>query len=280
MVLDVGSLILSRYEIIKEIGVGGTAHVYEAYDKINKINVAVKVFKNTVEQEDNAYKEFMKECMITSSLNNINIVSMLNNGIYESHPFIVNELIRGSSLKDILDRRSYLTIEESVDIMVQLLNALSYAHKHNCIHKDVKPNNIYIRNDGTLKLGDFGIAEITHSIPNGDKKVVGTIQYCAPEILQGHNASIASDIYACGIVLFEMLSGKVPFDEGNVKDIALAHIKKRFPRLNESMKNYPKKLEKIILKCVEKNPNKRYRSCIEFSNELLEFKVEYDEGKR
>ena len=273
MILKPGSIISSRYEIKKEIGSGGTSYVYEAYDKINKKDIALKIFKNEINQEDELYKEFINECVINSSLNNINIIALLNNGIYESHPFIINELIKGSTLKDILDKRSYLTIDESIDIMIQLLNALLYAHNHKCIHKDVKPNNIFILNDGTLKLGDFGISEIMNTNKN-DTKIVASVQYCAPEIFLGNSASIASDIYSSGIVFYEMLTGKVPFDEIKVKMTALAHVKNKFPSLREHSKNFPKKLEKIILKSVEKNPNKRYKNCQEFIDELIRFKTQ------
>jgi len=268
------SLFASRYELIKEIGSGATANVYEAFDQINKINVAIKLFKNEVQENDSNYKKFINECMIVTSLNNINIVSTLNSGVNEGHPFIVNELIKGSTLKDLLDSRGYLTIQESYDVMVQLLSALNYAHIHQCVHKDIKPQNIYIQNDGTVKLGDFGISEILSLNSKGERKVMGTVQYCAPEIFEGSNASVASDIYASGIVFYEMLTGKLPFNGSSIREIALGHMKSKFPSLNNSLKSYPKKLDKIILKSTMKNPKKRYKNCDEFLQEINKLKEE------
>lgn len=270
--IKIGALVDGRYRISARIGHGGMAEVYEANDIINKRKVAIKMIREDVMKNPINLKRFENETTIASSLSHPNIVKVYNHGTIEGRPYIANEYIKGQNMKDMLDFRSAIPIAEAVSYMLQLTSALYYAHQHNIIHRDIKPQNIYVMPDGTIKLGDFGIAQ-AEGIDDSLTKttdIVGSVHYLAPEISQGRPASIQSDIYSAGVTFYEILTGHVPFDKDTPVNVAVAHVKEKFPPVKKYLPNCPKEIEKIIAKATKKNFNERYKNANEFYLDLEE----------
>ena len=274
MPVRIGSLIDGRYRITARVGHGGMAEVYEANDIINKHTVAIKLIREDVMQNPINLRRFENEATIAASLNHPNIVKVYNHGTVEGKPYIANEFIKGQNLKDTLDFRGSLSIEEAIDYMLQLSSALYYAHQHSIVHRDVKPDNLYMMSDGTIKLGDFGIAQMENAetISMNNKEIVGSVHYLAPEITRGFPASAQSDIYAAGVTFFELLTGHVPYSRNNAVDVAVAHVNERFPSIRKYLPDCPKEIEKIINKCVRKNPKDRYQTAKQLYDDLLAIK--------
>ena len=271
--IKIGALVDGRYRINARIGHGGMAEVYEATDIINKRKVAIKMIREDVMANPINLRRFQNEATIASSLSHPNIVKVYNHGTIEGRPYIANEYVRGQTMKDMLDFRTSIPLAEAVNYMLQLTSALFYAHQHNIIHRDIKPQNIYVMPDGTIKLGDFGIAQ-TEGENNqaNNTEIVGSVHYLAPEITRGRPASAQSDIYAAGVTFFELLTGHVPFSKSKAIDIAVAHVNEKFPSIKKYLPNCPKEVERIILKCVKKNPKERYKTARELYEDLLEIK--------
>lgn len=272
MPLHIGSLVDGRYRVTARIGHGGMAEVYECNDVITKKSVAIKLIRKDVMDNPVNLKRFKNEASIAASLNHPNIVKVYNHGYVEGVPYIANEYIKGQNLKEVLDFRGALPIEEAVDYMLQLAAALDYAHKHGIVHRDVKPENIYVMGDGTIKLGDFGIAQADSKKEGSDKDIVGSVHYLAPEITAGKPASGQSDIYAAGVTFFELITGHVPFVKEKAVDIAIAHIKEKFPSPKKYLPDCPKEVERIILKCTKKDLKERYSTAKELYDDLLSLK--------
>lgn len=273
MSIKIGSLIDERYRVRERIGHGGMAEVYEALDIIYRRPVAIKLIREDVMKNPVNLRRFRNEVMLAASLNHPNIVKVLNHGTVEGRPYIVNEYISGQTLKDTLDFRNQLPLDEAVSIMIQLTSGLSCAHCHNIVHRDIKPQNIFFMPDGTIKLGDFGIAEsstLTNVGPSGE--IIGSVHYLAPEISKGKPATILSDIYSTGVTFFELITGRVPFSSADAVSIAISHIREKFPSPKKYLPNCPKEIERIILKCCEKNPKNRYQSAKELYDELNSLK--------
>ena len=269
--IKIGALVDGRYRIEARIGHGGMAEVYEATDIINKRKVAIKMIREDVMKNPINLRRFQNEATIASSLNHPNIVKVFNHGTIEGRPYIANEYVRGQSMKDMLDFRTSIPIAEAVSYMLQLTSALFYAHQHNIIHRDIKPQNIYVMPDGTIKLGDFGIAQAEGMDDSFTKtsEIVGSVHYLAPEISQGKPASIQSDIYATGVTFYELLTGHVPFDKDTPVNVAVAHIKEKFPLVKKYVPNCPKEIEKIIANATKKRLSERYKGADEFYDDLL-----------
>ena len=270
--IKIGALVDGRYRISARIGHGGMAEVYEANDIINKRKVAIKMIREDVMKNSINLRRFQNEATIASSLSHPNIVKVYNHGTIEGRPYIANEYVKGQTMKDLLDFRSAIPVSEAVSYMLQLTSALFYAHQHNIIHRDIKPQNIYVMPDGTIKLGDFGIAQ-AEGIDDGLTKpseIVGSVHYLAPEISQGKPASIQSDIYSAGVTFYEMLTGHVPFDKDTPVNVAVAHVKEKFPPVKKYLPTCPKEIEKIIANATKKRLAERYKSADEFYNDLLE----------
>ena len=191
MPLKIGSLIDNRYRVTARIGHGGMAEVYEGNDIIGKKTVAIKLIRKDVMDNPVNLIRFKNEATIAASLNHPNIVKVYNHGTVDGVPYIANEFIKGQNLKQVLDFRSSVPVEEAVDYMIQLASALDYAHQHGIVHRDVKPDNLYVMGDGTIKLGDFGIAQTdaTSQITSKDSEIVGSVHYLAPEITSGRPAT-------------------------------------------------------------------------------------------
>jgi len=273
MPLHIGSLIDARYRITARIGHGGMAEVYEANDVINKRPVAIKLIREDVMNNPVNLVRFKNEATIAASLNHPNIVKVYNHGTIDGVPYIANEYIKGQNLKEVLDFRSSLPINEAIDYMIQLAAALSYAHKKGIVHRDVKPDNLYVMGDGTIKLGDFGIAEVNHQgEENTESEIVGSVHYIAPEITLGKPATAQSDIYSAGVTFFELITGHVPFIKEKAVDIAVAHVKEKFPSPKKYLPNCPREVERIIFKCTKKNLKDRYLTADDLYNDLMELK--------
>lgn len=270
--IKIGALVDGRYRIEARIGHGGMAEVYEATDVINKRRVAIKMIREDVMKNPINLRRFQNEATIASSLNHPNIVKVYNHGTIEGRPYIANEYIRGQNMKDMLDFRSSIPIAESVSYMLQLTSALFYAHQHNIIHRDIKPQNIYVMPDGTIKLGDFGIAQASGVDDDLTKtsEIVGSVHYLAPEISQGKPASIQSDIYSAGVTFYEILTGHVPFDKDTPVNVAVAHVREKFPPVKKYVPNCPKEIERIIANATKKRLSERYKGADEFYQDLLE----------
>ena len=275
MPVKIGTTIDERYRVVGRIGHGGMAEVYEANDIISRKAVAIKFILEDVMKNPVNLKRFTNEATIMASLNHPNIVRVYNHGTYEGRPYIVSEYVKGQTLKDVLDFRSSLPVSEALSIMLQLTSALQYAHDHNIIHRDIKPQNIFLMQDGTIKLGDFGIAEAEgldiHN-PTETREIVGSVHYIAPEIAKGKPASNQTDIYSAGVTFFELITGHVPFAQGDAVAIAIAHIKDKFPSPKKYLPNCPREVEKIIDKATKKKPNERYKCAADFYSDLYELK--------
>ena len=270
--IKIGALVDGRYRISARIGHGGMAEVYEATDVINKRKVAIKMIREDVMKNPINLRRFQNEATIASSLSHPNIVKVYNHGTIEGRPYIANEYVKGQTMKDMLDFRASIPVAEAVGYMLQLTSALFYAHQHNIIHRDIKPQNIYVMPDGTIKLGDFGIAQ-ADGIDDGLTKpseIVGSVHYLAPEISQGKPASIQSDIYAAGVTFYELLTGHVPFEKDSAVNVAVAHVKEKFPPVKKYIPTCPKEIERIIAKATKKRLSERYKGADEFYEDLME----------
>ena len=272
--IKIGSLVDGRYRINARIGHGGMAEVYEATDIINKKVVAIKLIREDVMKNPINLKRFENEITIAASLSHPNIVKVYNRGTIEGRPYIANEFIKGTNLKEMLDHNGSLSVEQAVNCMIQLTSALFYAHQHGIIHRDIKPQNIYIMPDDTIKLGDFGISQ-AQGIDDGLTKaseIVGSVHYLAPEISQGKPASIQSDIYSAGVTFYELLTAHVPFDKDSAVNVAVAHVKEKFPPVSKYLPNCPKEIERIVAKATNKRLSERYKSADEFYQDLVDLK--------
>ena len=270
MPLTIGTIIDDRYRVQGRIGHGGMSEVYEALDIIGRRVVAVKMIRDEVMKNPINFKRFENEATIAASLRHINIVQVFDHGTIEDRPYIINEYISGQTLKDVLDLNNHLSIQEAVSVMLQLMSALEYAHARGIVHRDVKPENLFLMPDGLIKLGDFGIAESENVVnENETKDIVGSVQYLAPEISTGKPATPQSDIYAAGVTFFELITGHVPFDGNNSVNIAVAHIREKFPSPKKFIPFCPKEVERIIFKATAKNLKQRYKHAKELHDDLL-----------
>ena len=270
MPIKIGSLVDGRYRVTARIGHGGMAEVYEANDVFTKKVVAIKLMREEVRSNPVNFTRFSNEASIAASLDHPNIVKVYNHGTIQGVPYIANEFIKGQNLKEVLDFRGALPITEALDYMIQLSDALYYAHQRGIVHRDVKPDNIYVMGDGTIKLGDFGIAQISDpSSINENTEIVGSVHYLAPEVTVGKPATPQSDIYAAGCTFYELITGHVPFNKERAVDIAVAHVKEKFPSPKKYLPDCPKEVEKIIYKCTKKNPKERYLTAKELHDELV-----------
>ena len=264
-----GQKISDRYQIIKSIGEGGMANVYLAYDTILDRNVAVKVLRGDLASDEKFVRRFQREALAASSLYNENIVEVYDVGEDNGQYYIVMEYIDGKHLKNLLKKRGKLTIPETVDIMSQIASGLSVAHDQYLIHRDIKPQNIMILENGLVKITDFGIAMAMNSTQlTQTNSVMGSVHYLPPEQASGKGASLQSDIYSMGILMYELLTGKLPYHGDNAVEIALKHLKEPLPSIREELPTIPQSVENIIIKATAKNPKNRYADAKEMYEDL------------
>ena len=264
-----GELINDRYKIIKSIGEGGMANVYLAYDTILEREVAVKILRGDLADDEKFVRRFQREANAASSLKHPNIVEMYDVGEDKGRYFIVMEYISGKTLKSLIKKRGALTLPETLDIMSQLTSAVACAHNSYIIHRDIKPQNVMFLEDGRVKITDFGIAMALNSNElTQTNSVMGSVHYLPPEQANGSGSTMKSDIYSLGILMYELITGKLPFKGDNAVEIAIKQMKKQIPSVREYNPNIPQSVENIILKACAKNPKNRYDSVVEMYEDV------------
>lgn len=265
-----GQKINDRYEIVRSIGEGGMANVYLAKDIILDRNVAIKVLRGDLANDEKFVRRFQREALSASSLSHPNIVEMYDVGEDNGNYFIVMEYVEGKTIKQLLKKRGSITLSESIDIMLQLTDGMSHAHDSYIIHRDLKPQNIMIEDDGEIKITDFGIAMALNSTQlTQTNSVMGSVHYLPPEQASGKGSTIKSDIYSMGIIFYELLTGVLPFKGENAVEIALKHMKDPLPSVRKQNPSIPQSIENIILKSTAKNPKNRYNDAKEMHQDLL-----------
>ena len=265
-----GQKINDRYEIIRSIGEGGMANVYQGYDTILDRNVAIKVLRGDLSNDEKFVRRFQREALSASSLAHPNIVEMYDVGEDDGTYYIVMEYVEGKTLKQLLKKRGTLTLSEAIDIMSQLTDGMAHAHDSYIIHRDLKPQNIMIKDDGQIKITDFGIAMALNATQlTQTNSVMGSVHYLPPEQASGKGCTIKSDIYSMGIIFYELLSGSLPFRGENAVEIALKHMREPLPSLREDHPEIPQSIENIIRKATAKNPKNRYETAREMHEDLL-----------
>ena len=264
-----GHMINDRYQIIRMIGEGGMANVYLAHDTILDRDVAVKILRGDLANDEKFVRRFQREAIAASSLSHPNIVEMYDVGEDDGKYFIVMEYVEGKTLKSLIKKRGALTIPEVIDIMLQLTSGIACAHDSYIIHRDIKPQNVLILDDGRVKITDFGIAMALNSNElTQTNSVMGSVHYLPPEQASGSGSTIKSDIYSLGILMYELLTGKVPFKGENAVEIAIKQMKEQIPSVHEYNSEIPQSIENIVLRACAKNPKNRYDSVVEMHNDL------------
>lgn len=264
-----GSVLLGRYEIIEVIGQGGMAIVYKAKDNLLNRLVAIKVLKREFNDNEQFLKKFKRESQAAASLSHNNIVSVYDVGVEDHQHFIVMEYVAGDTLKEYIQKKGRLTWQETAYIGKQIALALDHAHKNNVIHRDIKPHNILMAEDLVPKVADFGIARaITTSTITLVEETMGSVHYLSPEQARGGFVDERSDLYSLGIVMYEMLTGRVPFDGDSSISVAIKHIQEEIEFLEEDLDHIPEAMEDIVLKLIQKNPSDRYQNARELVSDI------------
>ena len=264
-----GDKINNRYQIIKTIGEGGMANVYLAVDTILNRYVAVKVLRGDLADDEKFVRRFQREALSASKLTHPNIVEMYDVGEDNGNYYIVMEFVNGKTLKSLVKKRGALTLPEVIDIMTQLTSGIMCAHDSYIIHRDIKPQNVLILEDGRVKITDFGIAMALNSNElTQTNSVMGSVHYLPPEQANGNGSTIKSDIYSLGILMYELITGKVPFKGDNAVEIAIKQMKEPIPSICKQNPDIPQSIENIILKACAKNPKNRYDSVREMYDDI------------
>lgn len=267
----IGRILGNRYEIIAKLGSGGMANVYQAKDRVLNRVVTVKVLRNELAEDKDFVRRFQLEAQAVASLSHPNIVSIYDVGEEDGLPYLVMEYVEGCNLKEIIKREGRLSPGEVISIGMQVCAALAHAHEKGIIHRDIKPHNILVMPGGRVKVADFGLARVL-SLPNvtvtQSGTVMGSVHYFAPEQARGEEVGPKSDIYSLGVVLYEALSGHVPFQGDNPISVALKHLQEEPPSLRKENPAVPPSLEEIIFKAMAKDPDKRFDSAREMQNAL------------
>ena len=267
--LTKGQKINDRYEIIKTIGEGGMANVYLAEDTILERKVAIKVLRGDLSNDEKFIRRFKREALSVSNLSHPNIVEVYDVGEEDGNYYIVMEYIEGKTLKQLLQKRGALTLNEVIDIMTQLTDGLAHAHEAYIIHRDIKPQNIMIEDNGLVKITDFGIAMALNSTQlTQTNSVMGSVHYLPPEQANGKGSTVKSDIYSLGILMYELLTGSVPFKGDTAVEIALKHMKEKIPSIRKQNPTIPQSVENIVLKATAKNPKNRYDNVRDMYKDL------------
>ena len=264
-----GQKVNSRYEIIKTIGEGGMANVYLANDTILDRKVAIKVLRGDLATDEKFVRRFQREALSASSLSHPNIVEIYDVGEDDGDYYIVMEYVDGKNLKQLLKKREKLTTAEVVDIMLQITSAMGAAHDSLIIHRDLKPQNILIKDDGEIKITDFGIAMALNATQlTQTNSAMGSVHYFPPEQANGKGSTLKSDVYSLGIMMYELLTGVLPFRGDNAVEIALKHLKEPIPSIKAELPEIPGSIENIITKATAKNPKNRYANANEMHEDL------------
>lgn len=275
--VKIGMMIGDRYEILEKIGTGGMSDVYKA--KCHKLNrfVAVKVLKQEFSENANFVSKFQTEAQAAAGLAHPNIVNVYDVGEENGIHYIVMELVEGITLKKYIEKKARLSYKEAVSIAIQVSMGIEAAHNNHIIHRDIKPQNIIISKDGKVKVTDFGIAKAATS-NTITSNVMGSVHYTSPEQARGGYSDAKSDIYSLGITMFEMLTGRVPFNGETTVAIAIKHIQEEMPSPKEYVAEIPTSVENIVMKCCQKSPDRRYQSMAELIADLKQSLMNPDEN--
>ena len=260
--LEVGSFLSDRYEILSKVGAGGMSDVYKAKDHILSRFVAIKVLKQEFSEDSSFVTKFRAEAQSAAGLEHPNIVNIYDVGSENGLYYIVMEYVEGITLKTYIEKKGQLSFKESASIAIQVARGIESAHNKNIIHRDIKPQNIIISTEGKVKVTDFGIAKATSS-NTISSDVMGSVHYASPEQARNGFVDGRSDIYSLGIVMFEMVTGRVPFDGETTVAVALQHLQEEIARPSKYAPDLPISFEKIILKCTQKTPDRRYQTIEE-----------------
>ena len=265
----IGKRINERYKILELIGGGGMSHVYLAKDMILNREVAIKVLRYDFSNEEELHRRFQREALAATSLAHPNIVSIYDVGNDGDYHFIVMEYIKGKTLKQYIQEFSPIAPAKAIRIMKQLISAIEHAHDYQIVHRDIKPQNILVDQSGNVKITDFGIATtLSATSYTKTNSVMGTVHYLSPEQARGGVASHKSDIYALGIVLYELLTGELPFSGESAVSIALKHLQSETPSVRAYNSSIPQSLENVVLKATAKDPRHRYSNVSEMGVDI------------
>lgn len=265
--LEVGSFLSDRYEILSKVGAGGMSDVYKAKDHILSRFVAIKVLKQEFSEDSSFVTKFRAEAQSAAVLEHPNIVNIYDVGSENGLYYIVMEYIEGITLKTYIEKKGQLSFKESASIAIQVARGIEAAHNKNIIHRDIKPQNIMISSEGKVKVTDFGIAKATSS-NTISSDVMGSVHYASPEQARNGFVDGRSDIYSLGIVMFEMVTGRVPFDGDTTVAVALQHLQEDIAKPSTYAPDLPISFEKIILKCTQKTPDRRYQTMEELLSDI------------
>lgn len=269
----VGKKLDGRYEIRELIGIGGMANVYRCYDTVDDREVAIKILKDEYLNNEEFIRRFKNESKAIAVLSHPNIVKVYDVSFGDMIQYIVMEYIDGITLKEYINQQGTLSWKETVHLITQILMALSHAHSKGVVHRDIKPQNMMLLSDGTIKVTDFGIARFSNSTRTMTEQAIGSVHYIAPEQAKGDITDGKTDIYSIGVMMYEMLTGKLPFDGDNAVSVALMHLQviPEAPRtLNPSI---PEGIEEITLKAMQKQPMDRYQSAQDMLTDIERFKM-------
>lgn len=262
-------ILANRYRLTEQIGMGGMAIVYKAVDMRTGHNVAVKVLRPEFNEDIEFVGRFQREAEAASKMTHHNIVNLLDVGMDGENRYLVMEYVQGKTLKEVIQERGRLSAPLACQIAIRILSALEHAHRNGIVHRDIKPQNILVHDDGHIKVADFGIARIADSstLTKGDM-VMGSVHYFSPEQARGESAAATSDIYSTGVVLYEMLTGRVPFDGENPVAVAMQHLHAQPVPIQQLAPDVPPAVVRVCMKAMEKNPAMRYQSAREMASDL------------
>ncbi len=275
-VMQEGTLLNNRYQLLQQVGSGGMAEVFRARDSMLERYVAIKVLRADYTENQSFQDRFRQEARAAANLSHPNIVTVHDFGLDRGQLFIVMEHVPGSDLKSLLRQRGRFSIEEAIPLIVQACAGIGYAHRAGLVHCDVKPHNMLVTPDKRLKVTDFGIARALATIHPGERSDVvwGSPQYFSPEQAAGDSPSPASDVYSLGIVLYEILTGSLPFIAATAQELGRMHLDARPHPIHEYLPDIPASLEQIVDKVLSKEPSARYRTADQLGRVLLRFGTE------
>lgn len=270
--MNIGDILSDRYLVESMIGSGGMANVYKCFDKRKRIEVAVKVLRDEFAGDEEFAQRFETEARAASKVTHDSLVNMYGVGTFEGSSYIVMEYVPGRTLKQLINQNGPMKEREAVIMAIRLLAGINHAHAHGIIHRDIKPQNIIVTEDGSAKIADFGIAKLAGAKDekDGADTGIGSVRYISPEQALGRETDAESDIYSFGIVLYEMLTGKVPFNDPDPDRIAEMHVRELPASMRDIKPEISPAIDRVVLKALEKDPSDRYHSAVEFAKALKE----------
>src|SRR5436190_21071824 len=271
-----GEVIAGRYELVELVGTGGMSSVHKAHDRLLERNVALKLLHPHYGDDEEYVERFRREARTVAQMSHPNIVTVIDRGEDDGQQYIVFEYVDGENLKQMVERNGPLPARRAVELGLEMAEALAFAHEHGLVHRDVKPQNVLLTPDGEAKMTDFGIArslDVEHGVTQTGT-VLGTSNYLSPEQASGQPVTPATDVYSLGVVLYELLTGDVPFPGENFVAVAMKHINEPPPDLAAGRPDLPLRLVAVVDRALEKDPDRRFRSMEELGVELRRCLVE------